>query len=149
MPVVDLGAPLPFSKVLIPGVITRPALEIVIFFKVFALAFASENVPKIRSVAITDAKGFIDFREFMSGHFSGPICPLDRSDVLIRMGAIRRRYKDFCKSDLSSPHKSSVEAKNSQINFRFIDYSPQPRDVIYGYLEVTTFGTGTDRKLRK
>ncbi len=41
------------------------------------------------------------------------------------------------------------QAQNSQFKFRFIDYSSQPRDVIYGYPEVTTSGAGTDGKLRK
>jgi hypothetical protein len=40
-----------------------------------------------------------------------------------------------------------TQAQNSQFKFRFLDYSPQPKDVIYGYPEVTTSGSGTDRKL--
>jgi len=40
-----------------------------------------------------------------------------------------------------------TQAQNSQLKFRFLDYSPQPKDVIYGYPEVTTSGSGTDRKL--
>jgi hypothetical protein len=41
------------------------------------------------------------------------------------------------------------QAQNSQFKFRFINYYPQPKDVIYGYPEVTTSGAGTDPKLRK
>jgi hypothetical protein len=42
-----------------------------------------------------------------------------------------------------------THAQDSQFIFRFLDYYPQPKDVIYGYPEVTTSGAGTERELRK
>jgi hypothetical protein len=42
-----------------------------------------------------------------------------------------------------------THAHYSQFIFRFLDYYPQPKDVIYGYPEVTTSGAGTERELRK
>jgi hypothetical protein len=42
-----------------------------------------------------------------------------------------------------------THAHYSQFIFRFLGYYPQPKDVIYGYPEVTTSGAGTERELRK
>lgn len=41
-----------------------------------------------------------------------------------------------------------THAEYSQLKFRRIHYFPQPKDVFYGYPEVTTSGAGTDPKLR-
>ena len=70
-----------------PGVITRPALVSVDFFKVFALACDEVKLLIISSEARTEAIDLNDLRECISGRFSGAIYPLYRGDVLIRMGA--------------------------------------------------------------
>lgn len=132
-----------------PGVITRPALEIVTFFKVFAFACTVLKAVSVKSIAMNVDVIFTDLEDDISGPFSGPICTLYRGDVLIRMGAIRRLYKEFHGGNLSCVRLSWVKAKYSQINFRFNHYSPQPRDVIYGYLEVTASRAGTRSEVVK
>ena len=93
-----------------PGVITRPAFENVDFFRVFALAWAEVKLLIISSEARTEAIDLIDLRECISGRFSGPIYPLYRGDVLIRIGAYCHLFNEMDKSDHSSQMISYVKA---------------------------------------
>ena len=57
-----------------------------------------------------------------------------------------RERADFTEAERFGKLKN---AQYSQFNFRFISYSPQPRDVLYGCLEVIASRAGTDRRLLK
>jgi hypothetical protein len=71
---VDFGAPLPLNKVFIPGVTTRPALEIVDFFKGFACADVVK-LPVIKSGVIDSAKILKDFVGNILGRFPKSLFP--------------------------------------------------------------------------
>ena len=62
MPTVDFGAPFPLNKVFIPGVTTRPALLMVVFFKV--LAWADVNV-EVEKTVINNVESAKNFEVFM------------------------------------------------------------------------------------
>ena len=72
----------------IPGVTTRPALEIVDFFMGFACTEVAVRFPNIRIDVIDSAKNFRVFERNILGCISLSISPSFRGDVLKRMGAI-------------------------------------------------------------
>ena len=86
----------------IPGVTTRPALEIVDFFKGFARADVVK-LPLIKSGVIDSAKILNTFVGNIFAHLPKSLFPLFRGDVLKRMLALLMAHKDFCECGLSSP----------------------------------------------
>jgi len=58
---------------------------------------------KINNVASAVAVYLLDLWEYILGRFSGPICPLNGGDVLIRMHSLKKAFKGNGRGDLSSP----------------------------------------------